>query len=315
MSVICHIDGAEYESVAEIHALLKSLRIKQADYYTRHHPRVCRQTGEPIPYKDHKQYFAQDFKDKEALRQWVLANPEEGKKWAIEWLKRRKEEKGLIYAPSQVELTSLDHFTRSYYDANGGYYSICRDLGFTDRYTIRDPKFVSLPASTRVVCDTREQRPLQLRIATDRVGLKWGDYALANDTGVHIERKSLTDMIGTLTSKKIERKKNAEDSPCQRFERELIRAQEAGGYIIMMVEAPLEDALTFRDLSDIKHGKASSTHIFKNMRDLLVKYPLTWQVLFVKSRTEAATTLIRLFEMGDQVKKTDLQYLLERGGL
>lgn len=315
MSVTFHVDGSEVESVAEVHALLKSLRIKQADYYTKHYPRVCRGTGEPIPYKDHTQYFAQDFRDKAALEKWAYANPAEGKAWGIEWLRKRKEEKGLVYAPSQVELRSLTCPSREFYDSVGGYYAICKDLGFADRYTIRTPKFTLLPEKTRVICDTREQLPLALRLPTDRTKLEWGDYALTPDTNIHVERKSLADMIGTLTSKRVKHKRIAEDSPCERFERELIRAKEANGYIVMIVEAPIEQALSFRELTDIKHGKASATHIMKNLRDLLVKYPLTWQVVFVRDHADAAAKLIRIFEMGDQVKKTDLQYALERGVL
>ncbi len=315
MSVICHIDGSEHASVADLHALLKSLRIRQADYYHKHYPRLDRVTGQLIPYKDYKQYHSQDFADKESLRQWIRANPVEGKKWAIEWLRRRKEEKSLVYAPSQVELKSLCCPSMHYYDSVGGYYSICRDLGFKERYTQETPaKAVNLIAAT-IICDTREQLPLDLTVKTVKTGLNWGDYSLASPhyMGVRIERKSLPDMIGTLSSKKVAHKRIAEDSPCERFERELIRAKEDGGYLIMMVEAPLDDALTFRDLPQIKHGKATASHIFKNLRDLLVKYPLTWQVVFVKNRTDAATKLVRLFGIGSQIKKIDLQYALEKG--
>lgn len=320
MSVVCHIDGSEHASVTDVHALLKSLRFKQADYYAKYHPRVCRGSGEPIVYKDYKQYFGQEFKDKESLKKWIHANPAEGKTWAIEWLRKRKGEKGLVYAPSQVELESLSCPSMRYYDWVGGYYSICRELGYADRYKditpIRQDIYGRVYwAQMQVICDTREQTPLKLNVPTTRAGLGWGDYALAapHDRNIRIERKSLADMIGTLSSKKVAHKRIAEDSPCERFERELIRARDDGGYLIMMVEAPLEEALDFRESSQIKHGKASPSHIFKGMRDLLVKYPLTWQVVFVKDHADAATKLIRLFEMGDQVKKVDLQYALQKG--
>lgn len=320
MSVICHIDGSEHASVADVHALLKSLRFKQADYYARYHPRVCRGSGEPIPYKDHKQYFTQEFKDKESLKKWIHANPVEGKTWAIDWLRKRKEEKSLIYAPSQVELESLNCPSMRYYDWVGGYYSICRELEYADRY--EDMAVIGQDiygrvywSQMQVICDTREQAPLSLQVPTIRAGLNWGDYALAapHDRNIRIERKSLSDFVGTLSGKKVAHKRIAEDSPSERFERELIRAKEDGGYLIMMVEAPIKEALDFRESSQIKHGKASPSHIFKNLRDLLVKYPLTWQVIFVKNHTDAATKLIRLFKMGDQVKKIDLQFALEKG--
>lgn len=318
MSVICHIDGSEHASVADVHALLKSLRIRQADYYHKHEPRHDLTTGELIPYKDLKQYRSQEFASKDSLKKWIHTNPVEGKKWAIEWLRKRKKEKGLVYAPSQVELESLCCPSMRYYDWVGGYYLICRELGFVDRYVAQVPSFAPLPVSCAITCDTREQQPLMYPSCTPhliRATLNWGDYALAapHDRNIRIERKSLSDLVGTLTSKKVERKRNSDDSPCQRFERELIRARDAGGYIVMLVESPIEKALDFRELTEIKHGKASATHIFKNMRDLLVKYPLIWQVIFVKDHADAATKLIRLFEMGDQVKRIDLQYAQERG--
>lgn len=316
MSVICHIDGSEYESVADIHALLKSLRIKQATYYEKHYPRVCKGSGKPIPYKDYKQYFSQEFADKESIRTWIMANPIEGRAWAIEWLKKRKEEKSLVYAPTQVELRSLQGPSMHYYDSVGGYYSIARELGFKDRYSERSGHNPANPAMM-VIQDTREQNPLRLSVKIKVDTLNWGDYAIAapHDKNIRIERKSLPDMIGTLSGKKVQHKRIAEDSPCERFERELIRAEEAGGYLVMMVESTIDDALIFRDLPQIKHGKASSSHIFKNLRDLLVKHPLTWQVVFVKGRTDAAAKLVKIFQMGDQVRKVDLQYLQERGKL
>ncbi len=319
MSVFCHIDGNEYDSVAEIHALLKSLRVKQSSYYEKHFPRVCKGSGQSISYKDYKQYFSQEFVDKDALKKWIHTNPAEGKAWAIEWLRKRKEDKGLVYAPTQVELESLSCPSMRYYDWIGDYYLICRELGFSDRYQIAaksTAKAVNV-AQTGIICDTREQLPLKLTVKTVRSTLNWGDYALAAPYSpeIRIERKSLTDMIGTLSGKQIKHKRIATDSPSERFERELMRAQKENGYLVMMVESPIEDALSFRDLPSIKHGKASSSHIFKNMRDLLVKYPLTWQVVFVKNHADAATKLIKIFEMGDQVRKIDLQYAIERGVL
>ena len=321
MSVICHIDGSEHESVADVHALLKSLRIKRETYYHTHEPRYDRATGVLIPYKDLKQYRSQEFADKESLKKWIHTNPVEGKAWAIDWLRKRKEEKSLVYAPSQVELESLCCPSMRYYDWVGGYYAICRDLGFRDRYADYPDKKAdimseSTPNVVGIIQDSREQTPIKLGVKTTVSKLDWGDYALVNDPfKVRIERKSLHDMIGTLSGKKVEHKRIAQDSPCERFERELIRAKEDGGYLVMMVESTIEDALNFRELSSIKHGKASPSYIFKNLRDLLIKYPLTWQVVFVGDHKKAAEKLIKIFQMGNQVKRVDLQYALQRGVL
>lgn len=250
------------------------------------------------------------------LRRWLVANPERGKTWAIDYLHQRKIDKGLIYAPSQAELRSLYCPTMPYYDMLGGYYSITRELGFLDRYSAESPRFIPLMADVRFVTDSREQNPLMVPYSTT-AKLDFGDYALAPpyNRGIHVERKSLADFVGTMSGKKTEHKRIDTDSPCERFERELIRAKEAGGYIVMLVEADVKDALTFRKRLDMKWGKATESHIFKNMRDLLVKYPLTWQAVFVFGRDTALTKMLRIFEMGEQVKLIDLQNAYEKGEL
>lgn len=54
-----------------------------------------------------------------------------------------------------------------------------------------------------IIIDTREQRPWSFdqRFATVSVGtLRTGDYALAGDDGFAIERKSLDDFLGTIST-------------------------------------------------------------------------------------------------------------------
>lgn len=247
------------------------------------------------------------------LRRWLNENREKGREWAIDYLRQRKADKGLVYAPSQAELRTLYCPTMPYYDAMGGYYAITRELGFVDRYVAETPSFVPLMRDARFICDTREQKALVLPYDTDDHKLEWGDYALAfpHDKGVRIERKGVGDYWGTFNSRKVDHKRIATDSARERFERELIRAQEADGYIVMLVEASVADTETYKS----GYGKVGSSHVFKNMRDLLAKYPLTWQVVFADGRTEAASKLVRIFEMGGQVRRVDLQYALEKGSL
>lgn len=244
------------------------------------------------------------------LRRWLTVNPEKGREWAIEYLRARRAEKDLVYAPSQTELRSLYCPSMAYYDSIGSYYSITRALGYQDRYLTRPISFVPLRQDARFICDTREQKALQLPYAK-REKLEFGDYALAApyDKGIRIERKSLADFFGTLTSKKVVKVRLGEDSACRRFERELIRAQEGSGYVIMMVEASLKEALAFNN----RFGSATIHHVFKNLRDLLTKYPLHFQACFANDPVDAAAKVVRLFEMGEQVRTTDLQYALEKG--
>jgi hypothetical protein len=69
-----------------------------------------------------------------------------------------------------------------------------------------------------IVIDTREQNPwaFDFTLANVRIGtLKTGDYALDGDAGFAVERKSLDDFLGTISS------------GWARFQREVFRAKEA----------------------------------------------------------------------------------------
>lgn len=312
--IICKIDQSQHDSFESLNLYLRRFKIKQADYYTEYEPRFDLLTKEVIPFKDISQYFSQDFVDKRNLKKWLKENLEEGKKWAIEWLKKRKENKGLIYAPSQVELKSLSCPTILYYDSVGGYYNICKELGFLDRYLDQVPIFNQLPKKTSVVTDTREQLPLTFQLKNKNKKLEVGDYGLSgkNNKGIYIERKSLADFANTLNARKIERK-GGDDSSLRRFDRELTRALDLNNYIVMVVESTLSDALSFDYLPQMKWTKVKPSHVFKNLRDMLTKYPLNFQAVFVDGRLDAANKIIKIFEMGEQVKNIDLQYAAEKG--
>lgn len=65
-----------------------------------------------------------------------------------------------------------------------------------------------------IVIDKAEQRPWSFPAeyaSVERLHLKTGDYALKNDHGFAIERKSIDDLVGTLSS------------GAERFDRELTR--------------------------------------------------------------------------------------------
>lgn len=288
-----------------MHALLKRFRIKQADYWTHYHPRFNVATGELLTYKNYEQYMTQEFDDKNQLKAWIKKEPELAKKWAINWLRIRKEEKMLTYAPSQAELRTLLSPSMVYYESIGGYYQITKELGFQDRYDLKPLVFNQLQPDAIIIQDTREQTPLKLSIPTTISKVDCGDYALAApyDVGIYIERKSLGDFCGTMS------KGNA------RFRRELERATKRGHYIVMLVESDIESAQSFPFLPHTRHVKARPQFIFKQMRDLLVDFPFSFQIVFVDGRIEAAQKLIKIFQLGEQVKTTDLQYSYEQGKL
>lgn len=293
----CLIDQTEHVSLAALHKHLRKLKVKQVDYYTLYHKRYDLYTHEPIPFKDAAQYLSTEFLTKHNLRCWIAANPEEGREWAIEWLARRKEEKGLTHPPTQVELSSLMCPTIRYYDFIGGYTPLCGVLGYTIRFDGNQLAIHDVSDSDCII-DTREQQALS--IDGIRAKLNVGDYGLIpeKDIGVYIERKSLADFIGTLSL------------GYDRFVREIERAKEVGAYLVILVECPLSEALQHKP----KHSMVNMAHVFKNLRDILSRSKHV-QALFVGDRDEAAESVRVLLSAGDSVKHVDLQYLYERGGL
>ncbi len=243
------------------------------------------------------------FKSREELRRWVRQNPEQGKEWAITWLRERKESKNLIYAPTQIELRSLICPTMDFYNWAGGYYKITNELGYKDRFTDEILSFA--PWEGEIIIDTREQSPLVLAASTRIEMVKVGDYRREDkyDENIVIERKSLSDFCGTL------------GKGYDRFQREMDRAIDLGLYVVMLVEKSLDKALSFKSEFETRYTKTTPAHIFHNLRELMHLYPLNFQPLFVNGRVEAAQMVKKLFQMGEQVKRVDLQYRYTQGEL
>ncbi len=325
MTYTCAIDNTPHESLDALHAYVKGgWRLSAKSYWTLYAPRVDRCTGEPIPFKDAEQYLAADFVSKVTLKRWLKEQPREvGLQWAKDWLAKRRESKALTYAPSQAELRMLCTPSMPFYEsvaaAEGGYYGVTAALGFKPRYSKTPLTFTPLPRDAIVVQDSREQTPVKLSCATQIGALDVGDYALAQphyDKGIRIERKSLSDFCGTLSGRKQVRKGKTvttEWSNLERFDRELARATEANLYVVMMVESPLNHVYAIRSMPQTRHVKAAPEYLLHNLRDLLVRYPHSFQVLFCDGRVDMATKMLRVFELGAQVRETDLTFAAEEG--
>lgn len=324
---VCAFDQTQHANLQDLHAHIRRFKVSQKLYYETYWPRKDLLTGEIIPFKDIDRYFSQDFVSKVTLKKWLAKNPAEGMEWAKRWLVRRKLEKELIYAPSQVELRTLCCPSMPYYETlgatEGGYYGITKRLGYVERYNLNPLVFNPLPSNFVIIQDSREQSPINLPRPVQVEALNVGDYALAApyDVGVRIERKSLTDFCGTLSNRKVTHKggcKGTEpiaDSALQRFDRELARAEAANLYVVMMVESDINDVQRFNYLPQTRWIKASPEYVLHNLRTLLTKYPLTFQSLFVPGRIEMARVMVKVFELGKQIWATDLQHAYEESKL
>ena len=120
-----------------------------------------------------------------------------------------------------------------------------------------------------ITIDTREQTPwhFEPHQANVRIGtLRTGDYALTGDTGFAIERKSLDDFLGTVSS------------GWERFQREIYRAKEAGfPSLPIIIEASLLQCL-FHETEegkivgpDHEHPKLTPAFVTKRIAQLSLK--------------------------------------------
>ena len=48
--MICLVDNSEHADLAALHKHLRTLGLKQSDYYHKHHPRFDLFSGEPVPF-------------------------------------------------------------------------------------------------------------------------------------------------------------------------------------------------------------------------------------------------------------------------
>lgn len=121
-----------------------------------------------------------------------------------------------------------------------------------------------------VIVDSREQTPLRFERLTSRLGtLTSGDYAPAGlEHLVAIERKSMDDLVGSLTTDR------------ERFERELHRLR-GFRFARVLVTAPRADLLAGRYRS-----KATPAALLASVTAFEVRYAVPF--VFAEDETEAA---------------------------
>ena len=310
--VNCKICNDSHEDDKGLHHHLKAHKIHVFEYYQIHFPRLDLYDQKLILFKNKKQYFETDFNSAKNMCLWLNSQPEKVKsEYLKDLLVKRKNEKNLTYSPTQVELRSckipgIKYFNQIFVN----YYALCESIGFKNKYII--PNKINLKnifddVAAKIYIDTREQLPLEFSCPTEIKTLSFGDYSFSLSEKIgrcYIERKSLSDFIGTLSG------------GFERFEREIIRAKDAKANLVILIEESLSNALKFNTLEGIykKGMKITPEYVFHNVRELIQKYDHI-QFLFVKDREEAAKMIKRLFSNPNQVKKIDLQYHYDMGVL
>lgn len=315
MQYKCEICQSDFEAEKPFHSHLKSHKMLLCDYYEKFYPKKDLFTGEKIPFYVRQEYFDKDFLTKSNMQSWLKKESKEtARKYCKDLLLRRKEKKNLIYTPTQVELrTILSPSIIFYQEIFDDYYNLCADLGFknkhhkfnqTEQYLIKRNIRQDKPNIIKI--DTRENKLLHFNTPTKVEKLDFGDYAaeypqMSNFTV--IERKSLTDFIGTLSKGLI------------RFSNEIERAGHNNYKIVVLVEKTLNYCLNFDNIEYIKKfHRTNAAHIFHGVRELLQTYPYL-QFLFVTDRSECSRIVTKLLSEGPCFEDLDLQLLYDTQNL
>lgn len=304
--VKCEECGCEFNQEKSLHIHLKSHKLSVETYYRKHFPKWDLYSGEPLVFKNRDQYLESDFNSKNNFRKWAQkTSKEKVAEYCKKLLLRRKEKKKTIYPYSQVELKSVGlppvHFLN---DLFGDYYEFCENNGFEHKYN--SPAALKLQDSLSknycIFVDTREQKPLDFIFPTQIKKLDFGDYCYENQDisgRCYIERKSLTDFIGTL------------NAGFKRFCKEIERAMEEDAHIVVVVENDLTTALSFQYLPYInRNTKVNADFIFHRVRYILNMYKNV-QFVFANDRNECKRVVEKIFANKDIGLNYDLQYLYE----
>ena len=304
VELTCKIDGAKFETEKELHRYLRKFKIRMAEYYQKYYPRRDLLTGELIKFKNKNYYFSNHFNSRVNMKKWLKeTSREEAKGFCVKIIEERKERRSLVYSPTQVEMRCTMMPPIHYYqELFGDFYSLCSELNLKPRFS----KFPSeeikeeIEEGYEIVVDTREQKPLIINYQTRREGLKFADYWLdKEDNKCYVERKETKDFIGTFTG------------GCDRFCRELERADEQNAYVVVVVENSLDNMMKFNYLKYVtKKVQVTPEYVMRNVRDIIQKHENV-QFLFAKGRTEATRLTRKLFFSGTNYKDIDLQLAYE----
>ena len=303
MSVICKVDGKEFPSEKALHMSLKSYGLNKVKYYQTYFERRDLLTNELINFKTKEQYLNSDFNDKNNMKKWLKQQPiEKAQEYCKSLLVKRKEDKNIVYSPTQVELRTIMSPSVIFYNKIfNDYYDLCSEVGLENKFVhhkdITNQFKNKLTTKDTIYVDTREQNWLKFDIPFEIKTLPFGDYSCSNDNcDCYVERKSLSDFISTLSIGNLDRFKN-----------EITKAKKNNAYLVVVIEEKLANALSFQYLPHIsKKIKATPEYIFHNVRQLIQDYD-NLQFLFVDGKNEMKRVIESIFSSKCFYKKIDLQ--------
>lgn len=304
--MICKICQKETSSLKSLHLhLSKAHSLSQEDYYHSYYPRYDLGSGELIWYKNHSHYHQTDFNTRSSFSKWLsehYSNPKT-EEYCVCKVKERMTKKMVTTLPSHFELKSL--FLPSCYGFEKIYGSLekfqkAMDLNsvhlkfsYTDEPVFND-------GLMEICIDTREQAPLYFE-NSKKLKLSVGDYTPTGDfySDLYVDRKSLVDLAGTLSSGK------------DRVEREIKLAKDLGFYIVFVIEDSYESIRNYSSSNSFAK-RLNGDHILHEIRDLMSKYD-NIQFVTTGTRTAARRVIENIFRLKGQAKTLDLEFLKDKG--
>jgi hypothetical protein len=260
-------------------------------------------TEELIDYKSVEQYLLSDFVNKRNMLAWLkLEKDGSAKKFLLYKIISHSKLKSVCHFPSSSEMRTI-----SYLPSIKTYQFFFEDLnGFIDstglnrRYNYNKNELnFNFIHKKNITVDTREQKPIKLaghEVVSKK--LEFGDYSC--DGILAVERKSLSDLVSTLSS------------GFDRFNKEMLRAKESDGYIVVVTECDINKFLSFSYSRTGKFAKASADFIFHRFREICKSFPETVQFCFSGGRKESSELIPKILSLNSSTAKTlDFQYLIE----
>ena len=234
MSFNCKECGKDFGSEAALHRHLKGHDMTLADYYTKHFPRKNLLTGDFLPFKNKKDYFAKDFSTYSQLLKWCHhSDPDKVKKYTLKKLKERIQEKELEFGPTHLELLLSDLPTIDIYKKFFTSYShACSQAEVRPMlYRNLDETFFTQEGfeNLEIVIDTRENNPLPFK-NTKKFALDFADYTASGTRYDYtfVERKSESDFKSTMSYN------------FPRFRKEMARAKAMDSYVFVVVDSSIQ---------------------------------------------------------------------------
>lgn len=273
-----------------------------AKYQEKHNPRKCIECGNVIKYKDkyHQYVFCSkkcqisNFKKRDPpLNAYDRKYNEEQLLNILRDLHTKY--KGFITQKLVKSSSQVNH--QIYYDYFGSFSAACEKAGVPHFKQLKQPSENEPKKITpfTIIIDTREQKPYRFENSI-RMKLDYGDYKSQDlFNGVIFERKSLGDFRSTLSSQR------------DRFSREMQRAREANHYVLIIIDATLEQLFKTK-----AYGKLSAKAILHFMKEFESQNADVCQFVFTGSREKSKQIISNYFNLTpDDMRCLDFQNIVD----